>query len=265
MKFSSLAVLGLFLSPSLVLSQTKTGGPPTSEGEDEEVIPLTLLEKNKLAKDTKGKGGLPSGIDMRVVGGQQVTQESKYPFFVQWEDAYCGGSLIHDDIVLSAAHCENRNHPFLTRVFVNGIESGQGVFRTVIRQESHPLYKVNDLNDYDFLLLKLDSSALVDENGADTGTSIVKLNTDRDLPVKDQPLMAVGYGLTAEGGSTVSAVLNDVEVYYVDNQVCIDQYGTDTFTSDLMFCAGVQGGGKDTCQVRKTKQSKVCAWDTWIH
>lgn len=254
MKHSALTLLGLFLTPSLILANKENGKAPehsaTPPSQPEDDRPLTLLEKNKLQKASKN-GGLKSGLEVRVVGGNQVTQESKYPFFVEWEDAKCGASLIYDDIALSAAHCENTNHPFNTRVFINGITSEGGIFRTIERQEAHPLYKVNENNDYDFMLLKLHSSALKDENGQDTGAELVNLNLERNVPQQGDPLMAVGFGLTAEGGTSTSAVLNDVEVEYVDDSACSEQYGTDTYAPDLMFCAGVSGGGKDTCQVSR--------------
>ena len=41
-----------------------------------------------------------------------------------------------------------------------------------------------------------------------------------------------------------------MEVKYVADSVCSSQYGTGMYVPDLMFCAGVEGGGKDTCQVR---------------
>ena len=41
--------------------------------------------------------------DERIVDGVQVSPEA-YPYFVWWEDPECGGTLIHGDIVLSAAH-----------------------------------------------------------------------------------------------------------------------------------------------------------------
>lgn len=84
MKHSSLALLGLCLAPSFILADKSNGKapehsatPPTPQDDDR---PLTLLEKNKLQKASKN-GGLKSGLEVRVVGGDQVTQESKYPFF----------------------------------------------------------------------------------------------------------------------------------------------------------------------------------------
>lgn len=168
--------------------------------------------------------------------------------------------MIHDDIALSAAHCESVNSPFDTRVFVNGIETKKGIFRTIERQLAHPLYDANGAasSDYDYLLLKLHKSALVDENGDATGAETVQLNRNPAVPVTGDNLMAVGFGLTAEGGSRTSEVLNDVQVQYVAEEVCLDQYGVNTFVPDLMFCAGVEDGGKDTCQVRARQQFSFC-------
>lgn len=236
MRHSTIALLGLVAAPLTTAAEKEVGNPPR-----------TLVEKNKRAAMDETSRTTP-GLATRVVGGQQVTDGSLYKYFVEWEDAKCGASLIHDDIALSAAHCESSASPFNTRVFINGIDSEGGVFRTIERQESHPLYKVLDNNDYDFMLLKLHTSALVDENGGATGAETVTLNTDRAVPSAGDPLMAVGYGLTEEGGSATSPVLNDVEVQYVSDEQCKAQYGTGTYNPLLMFCAGVDGGGKDTCQ-----------------
>ena len=50
----------------------------------------------------------------RVINGTDA-KEGDYPFFVQAEG--CGGSLIWNDIVLTAAHCEGA---FYNRVLVGG-------------------------------------------------------------------------------------------------------------------------------------------------
>jgi secreted trypsin-like serine protease len=40
-------------------------------------------------------------VDVRIVGGTAARSDD-YPFFVFWEG--CGGTLIHGDIALTAAH-----------------------------------------------------------------------------------------------------------------------------------------------------------------
>ena len=66
----------------------------------------------------------------------------------------------------------------------------------------------------------------------------------------DEPVLAVGYGQTNENVVTLSNNLMDVMLYYVNNQVCANQYHEEgRFHADTMICTGVPGGGKDTCQV----------------
>jgi secreted trypsin-like serine protease len=36
-------------------------------------------------------------VSNRIIGGTMVTNPSKYPYYIEWEDAKCGASLIHDD------------------------------------------------------------------------------------------------------------------------------------------------------------------------
>jgi hypothetical protein len=46
--------------------------------------PLTFEQKEELAKKSD-MDDPPPGVQVRVVGGTQVTSKSKYPFLVEWE------------------------------------------------------------------------------------------------------------------------------------------------------------------------------------
>ena len=146
--------------------------------------------------------------------------------------------MIHSDIALSAAHCEDTVHPFAMRVFLLGTTTETGVFRTVERQVAHPLYHGDQRIDYDFLLLKLHTSALVDDQGRPTGASTIALNREPTIPAVADPLAGVGYGKTSADADDTSPVLKEVEVYYISDDTCLEQYWYSDFVADLMFCSG---------------------------
>ena len=68
----------------------------------------------------EGSGGSNS-TQTRIVGGTGAPQ-GKYPYFLQWAWG-CGATLIHSDILLTAAQCDGRNIP--TTVIVGAYQNGQ--------------------------------------------------------------------------------------------------------------------------------------------
>ena len=45
----------------------------------------------------------------RIVGGE-VARKGEFPFYVLWRDddgKFCSGALVHEDIILTAAHCSD--------------------------------------------------------------------------------------------------------------------------------------------------------------
>ena len=99
-----------------------------------------------------------TAVDSRIIGG--TVAKTAYPFFALWEVG-CGASIIHDDILLTAAHCDLQDI-FARRVSLGGLSPDQGVAsRDVTRAIVHPMYS-EFTQAHDFCLLKLNASALVD-------------------------------------------------------------------------------------------------------
>ncbi|CAB9500149.1 Vitamin K-dependent protein C (Fragment) [Seminavis robusta] len=188
-----------------------------------------------------------AALGTRVVGGTDVSDPHAFPYFAQLADASCAAVLIHDDFLLTAAHCERRTHPFYKRALFMSTEIREGTLRTIEYTRAHPSY-LPTLQDYDFALLKLSQSALVDDHGQPTGMQILPINRSPNYPEPGDPLVAMGFGKTAEDAHGMSASLQQVQIDYISDDTCRRQYGADQFLDDVMFCGGVTGGGKDTCQ-----------------
>ena len=76
-----------------------------------------------------------------------------------------------------------------------------------------------------------------------TPTSV---NASPSNPADDQVLTVMGFGARLEGMSSTK-FLREVNVKAVNHDECNDAYD-DEVVEDIMFCAGVARGGKDSCQ-----------------
>lgn len=59
-------------------------------------------------------------------------------------------------------------------------------------------------------------------------------------------ILALGWGITSEGGAILPRFLRFVEVPIVNDTECRASYGQDAIF-DSMICAGYRDGGKDAC------------------
>jgi secreted trypsin-like serine protease len=202
------------------------------------LVTFLTLAANAEIVDTEGSNlRRRTRQQSRVVGGNQASA-NEYPFFVELGIG-CGGSLVHFDLVLTAAHCVtgSQNEALLQKqrtVHVGGRTRGEGTTRDIVDIRVHPLYD-QATGAYDMALMLLDWPV---EN-----TQPVPLNVD---PILDENLLTVvGYGHTYTQGGQSSTTLQHAKVPYV--QDCKTQYPSfrNRLQESSMFCAG--GNGKDTC------------------
>lgn len=195
----------------------------------------------------------------KVVGGVAVDIKD-YPWQIALTSSpngsgFCGGSIIGDSWVLTAAHCVNGDSP--NSVYVragssNAFASG-GTSYSLNSIIVHPNYSGNS---YDFALLEIDGEFNYNEN-----VQKIDLVTAADIVagVQDPGVIATitGWGTTSSGGS-LSSTLMMVEAPIVSNDVACgastDENGNsgDYSCSSLdesMICAGdLVDGGEDACQ-----------------
>ena len=176
-----------------------------------------------------------------IIGGSQ-TASGAYPFFTaagEYSYYLCGASLIHTDIVMTAAHCNDGT--FTDDGVLIGLEDwdkvGDAIKRDVALEIPHPDYD-DDTAENDIMLLKLSQPV--------TNVQPVKWASSPSAPSSGATLTVMGFGTTSEGGDS-SDVLLEVDVAAVDDNTCVKQYDDEVFP-DVMFCATVRDFSKDSCQ-----------------
>lgn len=161
-----------------------------------------------------------------IVGGRPAAAR-RYPFMVQSSPSNCGGTLIHEDIVLSAAHCGGS---FLSGVTIGGIlrDGSDSEFFDVDSECLHPDYEtaiIHDIND--IMLIKLSTPSTA---------PLIKLNLDNpSIPARKEVLTAIGFGRTESGGFT-SPVLLQVNLDTYPDASCEKQYSD--YVPETLLCAG---------------------------
>ncbi|XP_036924854.1 anionic trypsin-like [Sturnira hondurensis] len=177
--------------------------------------------------------------DDKIVGGY-TCEESSVPYQVSLNIGYhfCGGSLINDQWVVSAAHCyKSRIQVRLGEYNIDVLEGGEQFINSakVIR---HPSYNSRFL-DNDIMLIKLSSAAVFSSR-----VSAVSLPT-ACAPAGTQCLIS-GWGNTLSSGYNLPELLQCLDAPLLPQEQCEASYPGKI--TDNMVCVGFLEGGKDSCQ-----------------
>jgi len=236
--FKVICLLGLIL---MVMNSCNDSNPMTME-EPCCVYPPDL-ELRSEEQHTMEPGELPQPM---IVGGYPVNPacpNCKYDFMVSLQTDgwfgghFCGGSLVREDWVVTAAHCVQGDSPSSIEVVI-GLHNVNGTTGQQTRNVDaiiiHPQYSGNSL-DNDYALLHLTQPI--------TDFEPIKLATSDSHD--DEPVISttMGWGATSSGGSS-SAILLEVDVPIDDS---CGSYSNSSITNN-MVCAGDGNGGEDSCQ-----------------
>ncbi|XP_023246420.1 proclotting enzyme-like [Copidosoma floridanum] len=189
-----------------------------------------------------------SAVEASRVTGGRPTSTRDFPWIVailSHGEQYCGGVLITDRHVLTAAHCVHRRKPR----------------ELTIRLGEYDLRYPNETRALDFKVVEIRIHNGYVPSTYRNDIAIVKVHRPTVFntyiwPVCLPPVGAnfenkqatvIGWGTTSFGGAT-SYVLLEVKVPIWPLSECVDKFTQEI--SDKNLCAAVYTGNGDACQVR---------------
>lgn len=206
--------------------------------------------------------------DIRIVGGRDASVE-EYPWQITLRrkpsevDSFrhsCGGSVLNERIVLTAAHCvvDRIEKQYVVVAGTSHRTGNDGVLTRVAKFVWHERYN-GSIYDNDVALILLESPLPLNKH------SITPVSLATTAPNAGDVVTITGWGALKEGSASPE-VLQSVDIPIVSNEECAEKYDPSPIL-ESMICAGIPVGGKDSCQgdsggplVIKNVQYGIVSW-----
>ncbi|KAM8979270.1 trypsin-like [Sarcophilus harrisii] len=176
--------------------------------------------------------------DDKIVGG--YTCENSLPYQVSLNSGkhFCGGSLINEQWVVSAAHCYKSR--MQVRLGEHNIEVLEGNEQFIDAEKIilHPNYNSPNLNN-DIMLIKLKTPAVLNSH---VGT----ISLPKTCAPAGTECLISGWGNMVSFGAEYPDVLQCLNAPLLSDAQCTSSYPGQI--TENMVCAGFLEGGKDSCQ-----------------
>lgn len=209
------------------------------------VIGTLLLSSSPLMAS-----GTDSDITARIIGGEKA-QPNDWPYMAALTHpnkttTFCGGSLISDRYVLTAAHCVVGKTVSDFEVLLNAYDLNQLASATRVKVKQiylHADYQKNQgSSPHDIAVLELIKSVAVETAELDDQADINGLIAGSDMTT-------IGFGyrqFDGKNGYDSPTVLHQVHLPFVPMDQCKKAHSSFEKLGEGVFCAGETG--KDTCQ-----------------
>ncbi len=199
------------------------------------VIALDVDDGISILKIVKGHN---TTTTTNIVGGTPASSgEYRSYAHVIGFGTLCGATLIHPDVLLTAAHCQLAfsydRRIAIGATFRNGSDAAE-VFNVVTIYQ-HPLY-TRETKKYDIMLVKISSFSK---------SPVASINRNVSVPIDNELVTVVGFGDTSSEGFA-SNILLDAQVNNVPYLTCLSNYDNLFIDNEAMICASAPN--KDACR-----------------
>ncbi|XP_044537045.1 granzyme A [Gracilinanus agilis] len=188
---------------------------------------------------------IPGDSCVDIIGGNEVFPHSRpYMALIHNKNDFCGGALIKENWVITAAHCNTKAS---SKVILGAHSSKKAEpeqqIKTIKQHIPYPCW-VPSTHSGDLKLLQLTDKVKITK-----AVKTLKLPQNAKDIKPGTICKVAGWGQINNTKKTQSETLREVNVTVIDRKICNDKhhYNFDPVIGLDMICAGNLKGGKDSC------------------
>ncbi|XP_069490831.1 trypsin-like [Ambystoma mexicanum] len=180
--------------------------------------------------------------DDRIIGGYDCTPHSQpwQVYFTYNGQRWCGGTLINEYWIISAAHCYKQPKTLVAHLGEHNVLEEEGTEQHIQVDKAYQHFYYNEYYmDNDFMMVKLDTPAKFNQY-------VQPIKMASRCPAEGSQCLVSDWGNLLSTDVQYPAVLQCLGVPVLSEAICKASYPSQITKN--MFCAGYLEGGKDSCQ-----------------